>query len=210
MSTIKQFAATALAIVAFTLLVPVTVLSAQGQTVASYMYDMGEALVPHGTIKGSNCHSVEIDLLGPWGDYAIPDGINKQKPDELTWAVIKVNARKIFLDLADLNEDKVDNNVIFSMEDASQHQDGEPYTPDTPIVSISTTGLNTEMTVWTVDLTKLKALQGQTHLTASQLDSELGITIEGRRGEFIVFSDKQHADAFQKAIQKAIVVCKAQ
>lgn len=182
------------------------VLCVQGQTVNAYIIDMGEALVPYGIISSANCHSVEIDLFGKWGDYGIPDGINKEKPDELTFAVIRVNALRIFLNLSDLDEDKVINHAIFSMGYIAKHQKDMPYTADTPSVFIATSGLNTEMTVYTVDLDKVKAMSGQTHVPESQM----GITIDERRGATLLFKDQAHADAFQKAIQKAIVVCKAQ
>jgi hypothetical protein len=62
------------------------------------------------------------------------------------------------------------------------------------------------MTVHTVDLDKVDALRGERNVP----DSQLGLTVDTRKSATVAFSDQQHADAFQKAIQKAIVLCKAQ
>jgi len=62
------------------------------------------------------------------------------------------------------------------------------------------------MTVNTIDPEKVHALRGQTHVT----DAQMGLSIDERKYALLLFADQQHADAFQKAIQKAIVVCKAQ
>ena len=62
------------------------------------------------------------------------------------------------------------------------------------------------MTVHTVDLDKVQALRGQAHVTETQM----GLSLDERKFVIIAFSDQEHADAFQKAIQKAIVLCKAQ
>jgi hypothetical protein len=62
------------------------------------------------------------------------------------------------------------------------------------------------MTVHQLDLEKLKALQGETKIPEDKFQftvKEVGVAL-------IEFSDEQHADYFQKAIQKAIVLCKAQ
>jgi hypothetical protein len=158
------------------------------------------------TIAAKNCHNLEIALHGPWGDYAIPAGVNEEKPGELLWAIIKVDVLRIFVDLADLDEDNVHNHAIFSLEYIGKHQKGKPYVADTPTVIVGTKGLNTKMTVNTVDLDKIKALDGQREITESQM----GLTIDRRKAAFFLFIDQEHADAFEKAIKKAIVVCKAQ
>lgn len=181
-------------------------LSAQSQKVDSYLSDMREALVPYGTMTAPTCHAVEIDLAGPWGNKAIPDGTNKDSPDEPTWAVLKTDVLRIFVNLADLDEDKVQNHSLYSLKYISQHQKGTPYVADTPAVMLFTRGLNANMTVHTVDLKKVNALSDQAHVTESQM----GLSLDQRKYAIILFSDQQHADAFQKAIQKAIVLCKAQ
>ena len=62
------------------------------------------------------------------------------------------------------------------------------------------------MTVNTVDLDKLDALRGQSDIP----ESKMGVSLDERKFAIITFSDQKHADVFQKAIQKAIVLCKAQ
>jgi hypothetical protein len=180
--------------------------NAYGQKIDSYMNDMREALFPYGTMKGSNCHSLEIDLNGPWANFAIPDGTNKDKPGELTWSVLKADAFRLFIDLSDLDEDKVQNQPMFSLEYLSGHQKGTPYVADTSSVLIFTKGLNSQMKVHVVDFDKVQALRGQTKVTENQM----GVTLTERKFAFVLFSDQQHAEVFEKALQKAIVVCKAQ
>ncbi len=164
-----------------------------------------EALVPYGTITAPNCHKVEIDLIGPWGQYAIPASINQQKPDKYDWGIIQVDVIRIFVDLATLDEDKVNNQAIFSLEYVANHKRGTPYVSDSPMVMIVSQGLNNEMTLNRVDLAKIEAWTGPTIP-----ESQMGITVDARKAAFILFEDQQHADAFEKAIKKAIVVCKAQ
>ena len=178
---------------------------AQGQTIESHIHDMGEALVPYGKITAPNCHKVEIDLIGPWGQYAIPKGINQQKPDEYNWAIIKIDVIRIFVDLSTLDEDKVQNKAIFSLQYVGSHKRGTPYVPDHPMVMIVSQGLNNEMMLHRVDLDKINAWNGRTTIPESQM----GVTMDARKAAFILFEDQEHADAFEKAIKKAIVVCKA-
>jgi hypothetical protein len=180
--------------------------SAFGQKIDSYISDMREALVPYGTLTAPTCHAVEIDLKGPWSNFAIPDGTNKDSPGELTWTVLKVDVLRLYIDLSDLDEDKVQSQPIFSLDYISKHQKGAPYVADTPAVLLFTRGLNTHMTVHTVDLDKVHALRGQTHVTETQM----GLSLDERKFAIITFSDQEHADVFQKAIKKAIVLCKAQ
>lgn len=180
--------------------------SAHAQNLGTHIDNMREALVPYGEIKGANCHKVEIDLIGPWGDYGIPDGVNKQKPDEFMWAFIKIDTLRVFVDLAVLDEDKVMNHAIFSTRYISEHQRGTEYVADTPAVMIHTGGLNEKITVETVDLKKLNALNGKENVPESQM----GITLDQKKAVMILFTDKEHADAFEKALKKAIVICKAQ
>ena len=182
-----------------------TVLSAHGQKIESYISDVREALVPYGTVTGPTCHAVEIDLTGPWGTYAIPAGPDKDT-GELTWLFFKVDILRLYVDLSDLNEDKVLNQPIFSLEYVGKHQKGTAYVADTPVVTLSMSGLNKTMTLESVDLAKVDALRGQTKITESQW----GLSIDQSKMVMIPFSDQQHADAFQKAIQKAIILCKAQ
>ncbi len=176
------------------------------QRVESYIADMGEALVPYGTVSAMSCHAVLIELKGPWADFAIPDGIDSSSPSEMTWSVLRFDLLRIYIDLADLDEDKVLNHPIFSLEYIRDHKKGTPYVANTPTVTLFTKGLNTSMTVHTVDLDKVDALRGERNVP----DSQLGLTVDTRKSATVAFSDQQHADAFQKAIQKAIVLCKAQ
>jgi hypothetical protein len=190
------------------LLCSVLMLSASmfGQKIDSYVSDMREALVPYGTLTAPTCHAVEIDLNGPWAHFAIPDGTNKNSPGELTWLVLKVNVLRLYVNLSDLDEDQVESQPIFSLEYISKHQKGTRYIADTPSVMLFTHGLNTNMTVHTVDLDKIDALPALTHATESQM----GVSLDERKSAIIIFSDQRHADVFRKAIQKAIVLCKAQ
>ena len=181
---------------------------AQGQRMDSYINDLSEALVPYGTITApnGNCHNVEIELSGPWGDYGMVDGRRGTEP---TFLILKINALRIFVDLANLDEDKGQTMALLSGEDIANHkgpwQAGE-LKGSRPAVFIAGSGLNNGMTVYTVDLKKLKALPEGKTVTESQM----GVTLDSKRSVIILFSDKGHADAFDKAIKKAIVVCKAQ
>ena len=180
-------------------------LSLQGQNISSYIHDLGEALVPYGEITASSCHNVEIDLNGPWGEYAIPSGINEQDRSQLKWAILKIDIIRIFVDLATLDEDKVKNQAIFGLKNVADHKRGTPYKPDQPVVVIVSQGLNNEMMLHRVNLDKIKPLEGRTDIRESQM----GITMDSSKAAFILFEDQEHADAFEKAIKKAIVVCKA-
>ena len=181
-------------------------LAAQGQKIDSYLSDMREALAPYGTMTAPTCHAVEIDLVGPWGNQAIPDGTDKDAPGQPTWAILKVDVLRIFVNLAGLDEDKVQNHGLYSLKYIGQHQKGSPYVADTPAVMLFTHGLNDYLTVHTVDLEKINTLPDKAHATESQM----GLSIDQRKYAIVLFSDQQHADAFQKAVQKAIVLCKAQ
>lgn len=179
-------------------------LPVHGQKIESYLNDMREALVPYGTMTAPTCHEVEIDMLGTLGNFAVPDGTDKN--GELTWAILKVDVLRLYVNLSDLDEDKVQNQAIFSLQYLSDHKKGTRYVADTPMVMLSTHGLNTNVTVNAVDLDKVNALRGKTNVTEDQM----GLFVDLRKGAMITFADQRHADVFQKAIQKAIVLCKAQ
>jgi hypothetical protein len=159
--------------------------SSFGQKIDSYISDMREALVPYGTLTAPTCHAVEIDLKGAWSNFAIPDRTNKGSPDELTWAVLKVDVLRLYVDLTDPDEDKVQSQPIFSLDYISKHQKGTPYVADTPTVMLFIRGLNMHMTVHTVDLDKIHALRGQTHVTETQM----GLSLDERKFAIITFSD---------------------
>lgn len=184
------------------------VLPVHGQKIESYLNDMREALVPYGTMTAPTCHEVEIDLTtGPVGTYLFPEHADRGVNDpSQTWAIIKVDVRRVFVDLSDLDEDKVYKMSLFSGEYINSHQKGTPYVADTPVVMLNAHGLNANLTVHAVDLDKVHALRGKTNVTEDQM----GLFVDLRKGAMITFSDQQHADVFQKAIQKAIVLCKAQ
>ena len=111
-------------------------LPVRAQKVDSYLNDMNEALAPYGaTLTSNSCHSVQIDLSGPWGTAAIPSGVD-DKTHELRWMFLKIDAKRILVDLADLDEDKLRNQPIFSVEYLRRHVKGTPYDPDTPIVML--------------------------------------------------------------------------
>jgi hypothetical protein len=95
---------------------------------------------------------------------------------------------------------------MFSLDYIGKHKKGTPYVADTPAVMLFTHGLNTHITVHSVDLDKVHALRGQTHVTETQM----GLSLDERKFVVITFSDQEHAEAFQKAIKKATVLCKAQ
>jgi len=48
-----------------------------------------------------------LELHGPWGNFAIPDGNDKDNPGQLTWTVVKVDVSQIWIDLSLLDEEKV-------------------------------------------------------------------------------------------------------
>ena len=180
--------------------------SAPAQKLDDYMHDMSEALLPDMMVRQASCHSLMLEIHGPWGNFAIPDGTDKDHPGQLTWSVVKIDIQQIWIDLSKLDEDKIQNVKLFSLEYISKHQRGTPYVADTHGITLFTKGINNEMTVNNVDLDKVHALEGQTHLT----DSQLGVGIDERKYAILIFKDQEHADVFQKAIQKAIVICKAQ
>jgi hypothetical protein len=180
-------------------------IAAPTQTVDSYIHDMNEALAPLGDVATTTCHNLLIDMPPLFGNYAIPDGVDKATGD-MTWAVLKLDVLRLYVNLSDIDEDKIQNHAIFSLEYLSKHQKGTPYVPDTPAVMLFTHGLNAKVTVNNVDLDKVHALHGRTDVT----ESDMGLSIDERKYAIIAFSDQQHADAFQKAVQKAIVLCKAQ
>jgi hypothetical protein len=181
-------------------------ISAHSQKLDDYMRDMNEALLPDMIVRQAYCHNLMVEIHGPWGNFAIPDGTDRDHPVQLTWSVVQIDVQQIWIDLSKLDEEKVQKIDLFSLEYISKHQKGTPYVTDTHAVTLFTKGLNNEMTVNTVDLKKVRALEGQTHLT----DSQLGIGIDERKYAILIFKDQEHADVFYKAIQKAIVLCKAQ
>jgi hypothetical protein len=180
-------------------------INASGQKVDFYIQEMSQALLPYGTLTAPTCHAVEIDLKGPWANYALPDGVGKEN-GELTWSILKLDVIRLDVNLSDLDEDKVMNHPIFSLEYINKHRKGTPYIADTPAVMLFTLGPNNNMTVHTVDLDKMEALGGHTHTS----ESHMGVSHNERKFAIITFSDQEHAGAFQKAILKAIVLCKAQ
>lgn len=180
--------------------------SAHGQTIDSRLHDMNEALAPYGDVATDTCRNLLIDLKGPWGNFALPDGIDKDSPDQFTWSILKADILRLYVNLTVLDEDKVTNHALFSMEYLSKHQKGKPYVADIPTVMLFTKGLNANVVVHAVDLDKVNALHGQTNVSEEQL----GWSMDERKYAVITFQDQQHADAFAKAVQKAIVLCKAQ
>lgn len=179
---------------------------AQAQKLDSYLSDMREALVPFGTMTALNCHRVEIDLTGPWADFAIPAGADPESPGHLKWAILRVDVLRVYVDLADVDEDKSMNQAIFSLEYIQKHQQGSQYVPDTPAVFLATRGLNTNMIVHAIDLDRVHALKGRKDVK----ESDMGLYMDQRRMVILTFSDQQHADVFYRAVQKAAVICKAQ
>src|ERR1017187_3175368 len=161
------------------LLVP----SAHGQKIESYLNDMREALVPYGTMTAPNCHQIEIDLTtGPVGTYLFPEHADRGVNDpSQTWSIIKVDVRRVYVDLSDLDEDKIYKMSLFSGEYISSHQKGTPYVADTPVVLLNTHGLNANLTVHAVDLDKVHALRGKTNVTEDQM----GLFIDLRKGAII-------------------------
>jgi hypothetical protein len=184
------------------------VLPVHGQKIESYLNDMREGLVPYGTLTGANCHRMVIDLhqSGLWGAFATIDGTNPDKPGEPTGTILRFDVLQISVDLAALDEDNVRNLDLFSTDYVTKHEKGTPFVADTPAIWLHASGLNGKMTLQTIDLSKAHALSGQKNITWT----DLGFAVVERKLAFIPFSDQQHADAFQKAIQKAIVLCKAQ
>ena len=172
-----------------------------GQKIDSYLADMRGALEPYGVMTGENCHDLEIDLNGPWGKYALPDG--SEKAGGLTWAVLKIDTHRIFLDLANLDEEKLSNHAIFSLDYISKHQPTAKWVADTPTVGLWAEGLN-RITVHQVNLEKLASLRGEKNIS----EEKMGLNIDQKRAVFILFLDQQHADYFQKALAKAIILCK--
>ncbi len=166
---------------------------------------MRGSLFPVASLKGESCHHLEIEMKGPWGDFAIPAGMSKQHPGEIEWMFIKLDTFRLYLDLGKMDEDKVLNQAIFSLEHLSQHADEVRPRPDTPMVMLSTSGINENMTVVSVELDKVHSLHGEIGTAG-----EMGLSMDQRRLAVIPFSDQQHADAFQKAVQKAITLCKVQ
>lgn len=178
--------------------------AAPTQTADSYIHDMSEALAPYGDVGNTACHNLLIDMPPLFGNFAIPDGVDKDTGDP-TWAVLKLDVLRLYVDLSDLDEDKIQNHPIFSLEYLSKHQKGAPYVPDTPAVMLFTHGLNAKVTVNTVDPDKVHALHGRTDVK----ENEMGLSIDQRKYAIVTFTDQEHADVFAKAIQKAIVVCKS-
>jgi hypothetical protein len=140
----------------------------QGQKIDSYLNDVREALVPYGRLTAPNCHAVEIDLHGLWSNYAIPDGIDKEVANRhgrsLKWMYFDST-----FDLAELDEDKVKNHPIFSLDYIGKHESGTKYAADTPAVMLFSKSLNGKMTVHTVDLDKVHSVTSQKDITEQQM-----------------------------------------
>jgi hypothetical protein len=180
--------------------------SAYGQKIESQLNAMNEALAPNGDVATTTCRNLLIDLKGPWGTFALPDGIDKGPSGEVTWTILKADLLRLYVNLIDLDEDKIANHPLFSVDYISKHQRGTPYLPDTPSVMLSTSAPSARMVVHAVDLDKVEALHGQKNVSESQL----GWSMEDRKYAIITFTDQLRADAFAKAVQKAIILCKAQ
>src|ERR1700744_149558 len=169
-------------------------IGAQAQKLDDYMHDMSEALLPDIIVRQASCHSLMLEIHGPWGNFAIPDGTDKDHPNQLTWSVVKIDVQQIWIDLSKLDEEKVQNAKLFSLEYISRHQKSTPYVADTHAITLFTKGLNDEMTVNTVDIAKVRALEGKTLLT----DSQLGLGSEERKSESLIFKDQERADGSQE------------
>lgn len=186
------------------LLFAVSVIPGNAQKADTYIHDMAQALLPSGSIHAPNCHNVEIHPASILTRFALATGQNEN--GEVTWNVYAVDALWFSLDMADLNEDKVMNNMARSLSSLSNHQPGTPYPdPDLPVIAIPATSPK-KITVHAVDLDKLDNLPIWNNLT----ESEMGTKIEERTAVLVSFPDKDHADAFVNALKKAIIACKAQ
>jgi|ERR1039458_5555974 hypothetical protein len=175
---------------------------AQGTDV--YIKDMEQAMHPFGIIDAHTCHSVTIHPANRLGMLWIRDGINSQ--GENTYSAFAIDEVRINLDLATLNEDKVISDVMISSSYFDNHKLGTPMVPDTPIVLIPALSPRHQITVYAVDFDKLKDHQQKNQVTEDSLISK----VEQRMAVIVTFTNKDQAEAFKNALQKAIIVCKAQ
>lgn len=189
------------------LFLAVSAISGRAQKADAYISEMGQALLPLGTVHAPNCHNVEISPASTLGGFALASGQNEQ--GELLWNIYSIDVLRFSFDMSELNEDKVRNDMVISLSNFSKHEKGTPYpAPDLAVVLIPALNGAKKITVHAVDLDHLNGMtqQGRSQLT----ESDMGAKTEQRAAVLISFSDKDRADAFVNALKKAIIACKAQ
>jgi len=188
------------------LMFAISAISGNAQKADVYIHDMGQALLPFGSIQAPNCHSVEI-TPGRFESFVLATG--KDEQGKVLWSLYRVDAIRFSFDMSDLNEDKVKNDMVRSASSVSKHKDGTPYpAEDLAVVIISTSDQAKKITVHAVDFDKLNTLQpnGERQYT----DAEMGAKTELRTAILMSFLDKERAETFVGALKKAIIACKAQ
>jgi hypothetical protein len=195
---------TRLAVVIIIAFLSLCAFQAGAQGTDAYIQDMEQAMHPFGLIEAHTCHNVTIHPANRLGLLWIPSGVNSQ--GETTYSAFAIDAVRINLDLSALNEDKIMTDTMISSSYFDNHKLGAPMVPDTPIVLIPSISPRHQITVYAVDFDKLKDLQQKTQVTEDTLISK----VEQRMAVIVPFSNKDQAEAFKNALQKAIVVCKAQ
>ena len=177
---------------------------AHAQGVDAYITAMEQAMHPFGIIEVHTCHNVTIHPANHLGLLWIPSGVNSH--GETTYSAFAIDEVRLNLDLSALDEDKVLSDVMISSSYFDKHKLGTPMVPDTPTVLIPAISPRHQITVYAVDLDKMRDVQQETHVTEDSLISK----VEQRMAVIVTFSNKDQAEAFKSALQKAIVVCKAQ
>jgi hypothetical protein len=185
----------------------VSVIPGSAQKADAYIRDMGQALLPLGSIEAPNCHNVEINPASTLGGFVLPTG--QDEHGELLWSLYTIDVIRFSFDLSDLNEDKIRNDMVISASSFSNHKKGTPYpAEDLAVVAIPSTSPIKKITVHSVDLNKVASLQSNQN--NQMTESEMGTKTEQRMTVLISFPDKDRADAFVNALKKAIIACKAQ
>jgi hypothetical protein len=164
---------------------------------------MRESLGGYGDISGKDCHNLQIDLFR-WQTVFMPKEIDPNDPTAYRWVAIEVRAIHLYLDLADLNEEKINNNAVFSGAYIKEHKKGSSWVGDVPLVMFQSDGLKKFMEA-DVDLSKINSIQMGHQIK----ESDMGIALDYRRAAFVLLQDQRDADYFKKALYNAIVTCKA-
>jgi hypothetical protein len=168
-----------------------------------YIDTMKEALGYAGAISGKDCHNLQVDLYR-WQTVFIPRETDPKNPGGYLWTVIEVKTIHLYLDLADLDEEKITNQAVFSGGYLKDHKNGAPWLADVPLVSFDTEGLKKFLEA-DVDLNKVRDVQNGREIK----ESELGVSSDYKRAALVLLPSQRDADYFKKALHNAIVTCKA-
>jgi len=184
--------------------------AAFGQNIQPYIAEMSASLgrnTTYGTVGSVELvdnHFIHFLLTVPGPTIALPVG-GGATAQSTRWSTVALDFMSITADLKSLDEDHITEHPAFSADGLANYRPGDEG--DLTVVQFKSTDAPSSISVTTCDREKVTKLpRGASTATATQLGAETK-TVEGA---VLVFTDRNSARAFEKALRVAIVVAKSQ